>query len=133
MLRRSPLHPEIGLGFLIATLFWIGILGWATSYAPTASEKEACYQAAAKSGRTTEECKSFWEKTTSDPVAMFTLVLAVSTIGLWFATVGLYVGDRRQFKLARDEFISSHRPQLRLKHIWLATPDGQRYFGGIEF
>jgi hypothetical protein len=79
-----------------------GVLWWATSYAPSNLEKDACYKAAAKSGRTTEECKSFWEKTTSDPVATFTLVLAISTIGLWGATIALYFAGERQLKIARQ-------------------------------
>ena len=91
MLKR----PEIALGFLIATVFWIVVLGWATSYSPSEQEKNSCYQAAEKAGRTHEECKTFWERTTSDPIATFTLVLAISTIGLWVATIGLYVAGER--------------------------------------
>jgi hypothetical protein len=100
MLRRL-INGEIALGFLLATLFWIAALGLATSYAPTNPEKEACYQASAKSGRSTEECKTFWEKTTSDPVATFTLVLAFSTVGLWVATIGLYFAGERQLRHAQ--------------------------------
>jgi hypothetical protein len=101
-MKGRNLHPEIALGFAFATLFWIVVLAWATSYAPTNPEKEACYQAAAKSGRDTHECESFWEKTTSDPVAMFTLVLALSTIGLWMATIGLYKSGQNQLRLTRE-------------------------------
>jgi hypothetical protein len=111
MLKRLS-NGEFALAMLVASLFWIFVLVWATSYSPTDPEKEACYQAAAKSGRSTEECKSFWEKTTSDPVAMFTLVLAVSTIGLWSATIGLYFAGERQFRLGREEFLSTHRPKI---------------------
>jgi len=35
------------------------------------------------------------------------------------------VRRENQFALARNEFLSSHRPKLRLKHIWFATPDGE--------
>jgi hypothetical protein len=87
------LNPEIVFGFLIATVFWIGILGWQAAYAPTEVEKQKCYEAAETAGHKSEECKTLWERTTSDPVAFFTLwlviftgVLAVSTIGLWFVT-----------------------------------------------
>ena len=93
MLKRL-INGEIALGFLIATLFWIAVLGWATSYAPTEPEKEACYQTAKQAGSQTEECKTFWERTTSDPVAMFTLVLAFSTVGLWVATLALYIAGK---------------------------------------
>ena len=114
---------------MFATLFWISALGWLTSYAPTDPEKEACYQAAAKSGRSTDECKTFWEKATSDPVALFTLVLALSTLGLWGATIGLYRAGNRQFRLARDEFVSSLRPEMRLKHIWFTRDLGDIWNG----
>jgi hypothetical protein len=33
MLKR----PELVLGFLAASLFWIAVLGWATSYSPGAN------------------------------------------------------------------------------------------------
>ena len=91
MLKR----PEIALGFLTATVFWIAVLGWATSYSPSQQEKNTCYQAAEKTGHGYEECKTFWERTTSDPIATFTLVLAISTIGLWVATLGLYIAGER--------------------------------------
>jgi hypothetical protein len=101
MLKRL-INGEIAVGFAFATLFWIVVVGWTTSYSPTDSEKEACYQAAARSGRNTDECEAFWKKTTSDPVALFTLVLAFSTVGLWIATLGLYFAGKRQLKLAKE-------------------------------
>jgi hypothetical protein len=99
---RKWLNPEIVLGFLIATIFWATILGWQAAYAPTEQEKDACNQAAKQTGHKTEECKSLWEKTTTDPVPLFTLVLAFSTIGLWVATTALYLAGERQLKLARE-------------------------------
>jgi hypothetical protein len=59
-------------------------------------------------------------------VALFTVVLAISTIGLWIATVGLYIGGNQQFKLARDEFISTQRPKIRIKHVWMIDGDISR-------
>lgn len=102
MLKR----PEIALGFLVATIFWIGVLGWATSYSPNEEEKKACYQAAEKSGHSYEECKTFWQRTTSDPIATFTLVLAASTIGLWVATIGLYLAGERHSERELRAYIS---------------------------
>jgi hypothetical protein len=99
---KKIINGEIALGFILSTVLWICLLGWATSYAPTNPEKEACYQAAAKSGRSTDECKFFWERTTSDPIALFTLVLAVSTIGLWTATIALYYAGERQLRQLKD-------------------------------
>ena len=45
-------------------------------------------------------------------VALFTAVLWRSTDKLWRTS-------EQQILLARNEFQSSHRPKLRLKHIWL--------------
>jgi hypothetical protein len=95
MLKRLT-NGEFVLAMLAASLFWIVVVGWATSYAPTDPQKDACYQSAAKSGRNIDECKSFWEKATSDPIAAFTFVLAISTVGLWIATIGLYFAGERQ-------------------------------------
>src|SRR5258708_1983324 len=119
MMKR--LNPEMILGALLATIFWAAMLGWQASYAPTDQEKRECYETAKKSGHKTEDCKSLWEKTTSDPVALFTCFLFVSTVGLWGATILLYFAGKRQLELARDEFDSSHRPAIRFKHIWLTT------------
>src|SRR6202035_1420727 len=58
---KRLLNPELALGFLIATLLWIGVLGWQASYAPTNSEKRQCEETARKSGHRSEECKSVWE------------------------------------------------------------------------
>ena len=58
-------------------------------------------------------------------VGVFTIVLAVFTGRLWRSTENLWQVTneslslaRDEFSLARDEFRSSHRPELRLKHIW---------------
>jgi hypothetical protein len=97
MLKRLT-NGEFVLAILGASLFWIAVLGWTTSYAPTDPQKDACYQSVAKSGHNVDECKSFWEKATSDPVAAFTCVLAISTVGLWIATIGLFFAGERQLK-----------------------------------
>jgi len=59
-------------------------------------------------------------------LAIFTAVLAISTIGLWFTAVW---SGRKQFRqtqdsiaLTRDEFLSTHRPKIRVKHVVLSTP-----------
>lgn len=87
------INGEIAFGFFCSALFWLAVLGWATSYAPDPEKEKACYQAAAKTGHNTEQCKTLWERTTTDPVALFTLVLSIATVGLWVATLD---GIRRQ-------------------------------------
>ena len=115
MLRK--LNPEICLGFLTASLFWIGVVIWQSSYTPTEKQKDECYETAKKIGLKVDECKTFLEKTTSDPVALFTLALAVSTLGLWFATITLYRAGDEQLVLARAEFTATHRPRIIVRLI----------------
>ena len=108
---------NIAIGFLAGTFFWIVGVGWIASYSPTEPQKNACYQASAKAGRSTDECKTFWEKTTSEPIALFTLVLAISTGGLWVATIGLYAGAERQLRHAEGTAIRELRAYVYLD-VW---------------
>jgi hypothetical protein len=94
-------NPEIAFGFVIATVFWIGVLGWQAAYAPSEIEKRKCEESAHKSGHKSEECKTLWERTTSDPVAFFTFWLVVSTIGLGVSTVLLWRAGEKQYRHAR--------------------------------
>jgi hypothetical protein len=95
------INPEIALGFVLAALFWIPVIGWQAAYAPTEMEKQKCQAAAHSSGHKAEECKTFWERTTSDPVAFFTLWLVVSTIGLGVSTVLLWYAGEKQLRHGR--------------------------------
>jgi len=109
---RRLVNPELALGFLVATVLWIGVLGWQASYAPPDSEKRQCEEAATKTGHKTEECKSLWERTTTDPVAFFTFILAISTGGLWLATIGLYRAGERQIAVAKESADAAQRAAL---------------------
>jgi hypothetical protein len=71
-------------------------------------------------------------KVTDLVIAAFSVALVAATLLLAIVTLGLMIGGKRQIRLARDEFISSNRPRIRLKHIWLATPDGQGFFGKLQ-
>jgi hypothetical protein len=102
------LNPEISLGFFVASLFWIGIVGWQSSYSPTEKQKDECYEAAKNTGYKNDECKTIWEKTTSDPIALFNLILAFSTVGLWVATISLYrAGERTARRQLRAYVLAS--------------------------
>lgn len=50
---------------------------------------------------------------------VFTIALAIFTARLWFSTEKLWGVTNQSVELARKEFISSHRPRMRLKHIWM--------------
>jgi hypothetical protein len=95
-------NPEIAFGFLIATVFWIAVLGWQAAYAPTEIEKQKCYDTAQQSGHKSEECKSLWERTTSDPVAFFTFWLVIFTAVLGGSTILLYFTGEKQISVARQ-------------------------------
>src|SRR5258708_2164133 len=72
-------------------------------------EKQKCHEAAQKSGHKSEECKSLWERTTSDPVAFFTLWLVIFTGGLTISTVLLWRAGEKQFRHARTASIRQSR------------------------
>jgi hypothetical protein len=111
---RKALNPEIALGFLIATALWIGVLGWQASYAPTDSEKRQCEETARKSGHKTEECKTLWEKTTTDPVAFFTFWLVIFTGVLGASTVLLWRAGVRQAELTQAALIAEQRAWIMI-------------------
>jgi hypothetical protein len=120
MLKRP--NPEIPFGFLLASLFWIGVLGWQSSYSLTGTEKQKCYEEATKTGHKSGECKSFWERTTSDPVAFFTFTLTVVTLALGAISVRQFHYLKRSDATARiaaeaarnsaDALISAERAHL---------------------
>jgi hypothetical protein len=116
--------PEMVLGALFASSLWAGIWGWTDSYAPTEKQKQECYDTAQKTGQKSDECKTFWERTTSDPVAFFTLVLAVSTVGLWVATGALYIAGERQIEIAKQSAnaardAAEHIPRVERAYLFL--------------
>jgi hypothetical protein len=55
----------------------------------------------------------------------YTGLLFAATLGMGIATIGLYASGQDQIRLARAEFLSTHRPRLRLKAMWLTSPDGE--------
>jgi hypothetical protein len=79
----------------------------------------------------------FWWKHSFDKpdayVALFTAILAISTIALWVSTRNLWKASRDQLDLARSEFISTHRPRMRIKHAWFTgDPLAWRVGGPLE-
>ncbi len=99
MLKR--LNPEISLGFVIASLLWIAVLGWQSSYSLPENEKQRCYEEARKPGHKDEECKTFWERTTSDPIAFFTFTLSIVTLALGVISFRQFYYLRRSDETAR--------------------------------
>jgi hypothetical protein len=126
MLKPSPIRIVIGL---CAGVVLILIAAWSSGFTG-----EICYET--KTGQ--QHCdpynlapflviKAFEGLHTLDTVitALATVAIAWFTWTLWRATTGTLKATQDSIQLARDEFNASHRPKLRLKHIWLASPDGQ--------
>jgi hypothetical protein len=55
--------------------------------------------------------------------AFGTILIAIFTWTLWRSTDKLWKAGEQQFRLARDEFNSTHRPKIRIKHVWLIGDD----------
>ncbi len=85
------------------------VLGWQAAYAPSEVEKQKCYDAAEHGGHKSEECKSLWEKATTDPVAFFTLWLVIFTGGLTVSTVLLWRAGEKQFGLLSENAAEQSR------------------------
>jgi len=74
----------------------------------------------------------FLDKHGEAVTGFFTIVLAVFTGRLWFSTEKLWGVTDASVQLARNEFISSHRPRMRLKHIWFTNDTDWRLGRPLE-
>jgi hypothetical protein len=77
---------------------------------------EKSKEEAAKEAEDHERKATFerWDVVSTVVIAIFTVILGISTILLWRDTSKLS-------KLARDEFLSTHRPKIRIKHVWITS------------
>lgn len=70
-------NPEFLAGFLFGIIFLISASLWTSAYFQEAPNKQKC-DAETKSGsKKTEECKTFWQRTTYDPAGFFTFCLVI--------------------------------------------------------
>jgi hypothetical protein len=53
-------------------------------------------------GQQVSPLRRFWNWTTHDPVAFYTSILSVATIGLGIATIGLYLAAKKQIAVASE-------------------------------
>jgi hypothetical protein len=53
--------------------------------------------------------------------ALATIVIAFFTVTLAWSTHRLWQASKDQINVARDEFYSTHRPKIRIKHLWLQS------------
>jgi hypothetical protein len=121
--KAHKLAVYIAFVLLTAWLLWQSsqILQPSTQYRGATTQEQG-------TSRYTEEEK----KKTDEALARYTGWLTFFTGILALATIGLGIATLKQITLARIEFISSHRPKLRLKHIWVSSPDGQTFVGELQ-
>ena len=128
-MRRKWWFAEIVLGvFLTVAVFGIG---YSSAWLPThqTSDTQSTKNPANEDGRE-EGGETFWERTVSDPVAAFTAILTLFTAVLGVGTLGLWYQTWRTTKLARDEFIATHRPKVIIRNI--RDPRLDQYFTKAE-
>jgi hypothetical protein len=86
-------------------------------------------QAEKKSDANGSEAKSVWVPT--DSIGLYTLVLSIFTAVLAVATIGLGILSYFQIRLARTEFIASHRPLLAIRFVEISLDESDKV--GVEF
>jgi len=64
--------------------------------------------------------------------ALATVAIAAFTLTLWLSTDGMLRATNESINLARAEFLSTHRPRMRLKHTWFTDQTDWRLNGPLE-
>lgn len=68
-------------------------------------------------------CVLNWLETYSGAItAVATIFIGLFTFTLWRSTKKLWNATNSAVALARSEFNASHRPKIRVKHVWLKKP-----------
>jgi hypothetical protein len=107
---RKALPYVAAMAFLLL-FFGIGI--WKSSHPPQSpSQSRAAPDKPYPSYKAQKEVPEEAIARYNEYLAWFTAILALATIGLGIGTVF-------QIRLARAEFAASHRPKIRIKHVWL--------------
>lgn len=119
------LSKTVNTAWVLAFLLFISGFGfcvWDAEHSRRATHYQANYEYHYEHHEG-HDGKSFWERTTEDPVTLYTLWLAIFTAVLSLSTIGLWVvtwrGSIRQsqdmkatIELARDEFNATYRPEI---------------------
>jgi hypothetical protein len=123
LMRFQRIAAIIALTACLVVPFGIAI--WkASSYSPQPPSQRA---AAKNENKTAADTLEERHQAAEEAIATYTLWLMAFTGILAVATAGLGALNFFQVRLARSEFLSTHRPHIRLKAIWLASADGQTF------
>lgn len=91
---------------------------------------EAAQEAADRLAKATADS---WMLAFTGILAVFTVVLAVSTIALWRVTKKSADAVKQAADVARDEFLSTHRPKLIVRRIATKEIKGAHDTLGVDF
>jgi hypothetical protein len=112
MLRISPIDRPLFAAILLVALgliLNISMISFADG--PQQSRTERAY---AKPGTVAQPELpariTFLQRTVDDPIALYTLVLAIFTVVLAGASIWQGRFTQKSIKLANDDFIANHRP-----------------------
>jgi hypothetical protein len=111
MTRLQKAMTIIGLALCFAVT--IGMEIWQSSGMPQPSAGQAPNQIAAAHNE--QKTIEKWHQAAEETIAYYTKWLMFFTAVLALATVGLGYGTVRQLRLARAEYISTHRPRIVLR------------------
>jgi hypothetical protein len=119
--------------FLVLAALAGGIVLRAKSTVVPVTQKhyQTCLDSAEKQHTPLIDCpkvETLWDRGFDDPVAYYTLWLALFTVALAIVAVVQSFLIGRQIALARDEFVSSHRPKLRMRLLRMDEPEGGKPF-----
>ena len=124
MLKNWQQNIILALLGILALIQVYRVLG-TLHYAPV----DQCHAECGQQSATGEDAENkerigFWKRTFEDPVSFYTLVLAgftgilgLGTLGLWYVTLQAARSTRDAVELGREEFVSSHRPHLRVRNV----------------
>lgn len=98
------------------------------------ADYQACLNAAKAEKNRYPNCKAeetVWDRGLSDPIAYYTLWLTFFTLAL--ATVGIAqsILTAQQIRLARDEFLATHRPHINILSLRI-TSDEEDVTEGVD-
>jgi hypothetical protein len=112
----------VGLGIFVLFLAgWTLAMTFSDSYKECEGNRAAEYASPYNPGHY-EIIASFFRCQGTSLDANGELLTAISTLAIAAFTLTLWLVTEGTLSLARDEFISSHRPKLRLRHLRMESP-----------
>jgi hypothetical protein len=120
-MRIDPRDKPLLLALLAIAFAFLLNAGISFSEGPQQPTTEQSQHNSDAGGPTQQPVRiSFWQRTVSDPINLFTAVLAILTVALVGTSVWQGSLTRQSINLGRAEFLASHRPRIRIR--WISGP-----------